>query len=110
VDGAKSWGRRYNMPTTRHNKPGSCVAMVPRVCPFSVMLCNFEVASQMLKFRLALTDEKQRERTETTWARMASGLHMWSQSPPHHILASVGAEDRTGLKPAIRAGLCPLIW
>src|SRR4030095_7129688 len=63
-------------------KRGCCAAMVPRVCPFSVMLCNFDVASQMLKFRLALTDEKQRERTETTWARMASGLHMWSQSPP----------------------------
>lgn len=83
--------------------------MVPGVCPFSVMLCNFDVASQMLKVRSALTDEKQRERTETTWVMMASGLHMWSQLPPRHIRASVGAEDRIGLKPAIRAGLCPLI-
>lgn len=31
---------------------------------------------------------------------------MWSQLPPRHILASVGAEDRIGLKPAIGAGLC----
>jgi hypothetical protein len=30
----------------------------------------------MMKVRLDLTDEKQRERTETTWVMMASGLHM----------------------------------
>ena len=62
-------------------KQGAGRPMVPGVCPFSVMLCNFDVASQMLKVRLTLTDEKQRERTETTCAMMASGLHMWSQSP-----------------------------
>ena len=28
---------------------------------------------------------------------------------PSDISASVGAEDGIGLKPAIRAGLCPLI-
>jgi len=66
---------------------------VPGVCPFSVMLCNFDVASEMLKARLALTDEKQRERNETTWVMMASGLHIWSQFPPRDIFASVGAED-----------------
>jgi len=66
---------------------------VPGVCPFSVMLCNFDVASQMLKARLALTDEKQRERNETTRVMMASGLHIWSQFPPREIFASVGAED-----------------
>jgi hypothetical protein len=73
------------------------------------MLCIFDVASQMLKVSLALTGDKQRERTETIWVMMASGLHIWSQFPPRDIFASVGAEDGIGLKPAIRAGLCPLI-
>jgi hypothetical protein len=60
------------------------------------MLCIFDVASQMLKVSLALTSDKQRERTETTWVMMASGLHIWSQFPPRDIFASVGAEMDSG--------------
>ena len=73
---AESWGRPYHKATQRHNQAGYRLAMVSGVCPFSVMLCNFDVPSQMMKARLDLTDEKQRESTETTWVMMASGLHM----------------------------------
>jgi hypothetical protein len=70
--------------------------MVPGGCPFSVMLCNFDIASQLLKDRLALTDEKQRERTETTWVMMASGLHMWSQSPHVTYLRRLTPKTESG--------------
>ena len=51
-----------------------------------------------MKVGLDLTDEKQRERTETTWVMMASGLHIWSQFPPLYIWASLGAgPDRAAI-------------
>lgn len=60
----------------RHNQLGSVC------CPFSVKLCIFEVAPRLPTAWPALTGEKQRERIETGWVMMASGLHIWSQFPP----------------------------
>ena len=78
-------GRRYHKPTQRHNQAGCRPAMVPGVCPFSVMLCNFDVASQMLKFRLALTDEKQREKNRNKIGHDGIRIaHVVAVSPTPH--------------------------